>query len=173
MAALLVIFSFFWKDNFPCPPHARPPGPLIRKKFNILRRKKLINENYVEFYFSMGTVLVIFSFFWTDNFRPIFRLQSLAHTCMFKGLNIFYLNIISMKMIYYILFVFIILTYSMNTFGGNIPWKAQAVFVWCLLDKVKLEVARVTVKCNKRTIHVLSRARCKAINDCQIIIIID
>ena len=39
----------------PCLPH-----------FNINYKKKL-NENYVEFDFRIGNVLVIFSFFWTDN----------------------------------------------------------------------------------------------------------
>ena len=43
------------------------PAPLqatpICDSFNIHRRKKKLNENYVEFDFRMGTVLVIFSFF--------------------------------------------------------------------------------------------------------------
>ena len=42
-----------------------PAHPLVCKIFNIYHRKK--NENYVEFYFSMGTVLVIFFFFSMDN----------------------------------------------------------------------------------------------------------
>ena len=37
--------------------------PPICKYFNIHPRKKKLNENYVEFDFRMGTVLVIFSFF--------------------------------------------------------------------------------------------------------------
>ena len=44
------------------------PGPLapqIYKTFNTHHRKK--NETYGEFYFSMGNILVIFSFFRTDN----------------------------------------------------------------------------------------------------------
>ena len=48
--------------------HSRPAPlpPPICKKFNIHHRKK-INENYVEFDFRMGTILVICSFFRTDN----------------------------------------------------------------------------------------------------------
>ena len=46
-------------------PPATPPGPHIFKKINIHCRKK--NENYVEFDFSVGAVLVIFSIFWIDN----------------------------------------------------------------------------------------------------------
>ena len=62
-----VIFSFFWTNNAPCPPLECPTGPLIFQIFHIHRRKKYVNENYVEFDFSICTVLVIFSFFWTDN----------------------------------------------------------------------------------------------------------
>ena len=43
---------------------AGPPG--IRKNFNINCKKKNY-ENYVEFYFSIGTVLVIFSISRTDK----------------------------------------------------------------------------------------------------------
>ena len=43
------------------------PGPAICKIFNIYQRNKNENENYVEFCFSKGTVLVIFSFSQTDN----------------------------------------------------------------------------------------------------------
>ena len=63
MGTVLVIFSFFWTENVPCLPHARPPGPHICKKIYIGRRKKSFSENYVEFYFRVCTVLVIFSFF--------------------------------------------------------------------------------------------------------------
>ena len=49
------------------------------------------NENYVEFDFRMGTVLVIFSFFWMDNdlvcappppewYPPLWRHHNYAHT---------------------------------------------------------------------------------------------
>ena len=62
MSAVHVIFSFFWMDNDP----ARPPGP-PHVKILISIVKKKVNENYVEFYFRMGTVLVIFSIFWMDN----------------------------------------------------------------------------------------------------------
>ena len=41
-------------------PLAPPP---ICENFNIHHRGKKLNENYVEFNFSMGTILVIFSFF--------------------------------------------------------------------------------------------------------------
>ena len=47
-----------------------PPGhplPSLYVKFLISIIEKKLNENYVEFDFSMGTVLVIFSFFWMDN----------------------------------------------------------------------------------------------------------
>ena len=64
MGTVLVIFSFFWTDNAPCLPPLSPP---MCKTFNIHRRKKKLNENYVEFYFSLGIVLVIFSFFWMVN----------------------------------------------------------------------------------------------------------
>ena len=66
MGIVLVIFLFFWTDNAPCPPLSCPSGFPICKNFNIYHRKK-IHENYIEFDFSMGTILVIFSFFWTDN----------------------------------------------------------------------------------------------------------
>ena len=66
MGPVLVIFLFFWTDNAPCPPLASPPGPHIFKILNTHRRKQ-IDENYVEFYFSMDAVLVIFSFRWTYN----------------------------------------------------------------------------------------------------------
>ena len=83
---VVVIFSFFWMDNAPCLPHLSPP---ICKTFNIHRRKK--NENYVEFYFSMGIVLVIFSFFWMVNdlvcvppplcgMSPFFQCHNYSHT---------------------------------------------------------------------------------------------
>ena len=38
--------------------------PSYWKIFNIHHKK---NDNYVEFDFKIGTVLMIFSFFWTDN----------------------------------------------------------------------------------------------------------
>ena len=41
--------------------------PQICKTFNIHHRKKSLIENFVKFYFSMGTVHVIFSFFRMDN----------------------------------------------------------------------------------------------------------
>ena len=45
-------------------PHAHPPGPPQYGKFLIsIVEKKDLDENYVEFDFSMGTVRVIFSFF--------------------------------------------------------------------------------------------------------------
>ena len=43
--------------------HLPPCLPLQFVKFLISIVEKKLNENYVEFYFSMGTVLVIFSFF--------------------------------------------------------------------------------------------------------------
>ena len=46
------------------------PGSPICKNFNIHHRKNKLNENYVEFYFRMGTILVIFWFFWMDNITP-------------------------------------------------------------------------------------------------------
>ena len=51
-------------DNVPCP-HSRPPQ--FVKLFISIVEKKYLNDHYVEFDFSMGTVLVIFSFIWTDN----------------------------------------------------------------------------------------------------------
>ena len=67
MGAVIVIFSFFSTDIAHSPPSC--PPPLICKTFNIHRRKKnvTLNEKYGEFYFSMGTLLLIFSFFRTDN----------------------------------------------------------------------------------------------------------
>ena len=53
----LWFFLFFWTDNALCPPPLSPP---MCKTFNIYRKNKSLNENYVEFYFSMGIVLVIF-----------------------------------------------------------------------------------------------------------------
>ena len=45
-------------------PPAHPPGPpqFVKLLISIVEKKDL-NENYVEFNFSMGIVLVIFSFF--------------------------------------------------------------------------------------------------------------
>ena len=44
--------------------NARPPGPPQFVKFLIpIVEKKDLNENYEEFYFSMGDFLVIFLFF--------------------------------------------------------------------------------------------------------------
>ena len=62
MGTVLVLFSFFWTDNAPCP----PPCALqcVKLLISIVEKK---NENYVEFYFSMRIVLVIFSFFWMVN----------------------------------------------------------------------------------------------------------
>ena len=48
------------KKNPPVP--GLPLAPPICKTLYIHHKKKL-NENYVKFYFSMGTVLVIFLFF--------------------------------------------------------------------------------------------------------------
>ena len=38
------------------PPHP----PFVKKLISIIEKKKHLDENYVEFYFCMGTVLVIF-----------------------------------------------------------------------------------------------------------------
>ena len=43
------------------------PPPPVKKILNLDRRKKNLNKNYWKFDFSIGSVLVIFSFFWTDN----------------------------------------------------------------------------------------------------------
>ena len=58
MGTILVIFKFFRMNNATCP----PTWPPICKNLNIYHRKKHLNKNYVEFDFSIGTVLVIFSF---------------------------------------------------------------------------------------------------------------
>ena len=61
MGTVLVMFSFFSTDektDFFSMDFS--PWLPICKKFNIHRRKKNFDENYVEFDFSMGTVLVIF-----------------------------------------------------------------------------------------------------------------
>ena len=55
-------WKYVKKQNFP---YLRPAPLSPSLIFNIHPRKK--NENYVEFDFSMGTVLMIFSFFWMDN----------------------------------------------------------------------------------------------------------
>ena len=62
MGTVLMIFYFSERIT----PPASPPGKgavKIVKTFNIHPGKK----KYVEFYFSRSTVLVIFSFFRTDN----------------------------------------------------------------------------------------------------------
>ena len=65
MSTVLVIFSFFWTDNAPCP---HPWLPLYVKILMSIVEKN--NGNYVEFDFRMDTVLVIFSFFWADKIIP-------------------------------------------------------------------------------------------------------
>ena len=47
-------------------PWPSPLAPPFRKCLISFVEKKL-NENYVEYDFRIGTVLLIFSFFWTDN----------------------------------------------------------------------------------------------------------
>ena len=54
MGTVLVTFSFFRTDNI-------TPPPLPLDFFFI--SKNNVNENYVEFYFRMFNVLVIFTFF--------------------------------------------------------------------------------------------------------------
>ena len=65
-------------------PPTRPPDPQPPVCKNL-------NESYVVFYFSMGAVLVILSFFWTDNdlvcappppsgMSPFFQNDTYAHT---------------------------------------------------------------------------------------------
>ena len=78
-----VLFLWFFNFSEQITPPASPPAPhppnvkiltsIVEKKipslakiFYINRRKK-IYENYIEFCFRLGTVLVIFSFFWTVN----------------------------------------------------------------------------------------------------------
>ena len=67
---ILVWVLFLWFSHFSerimLP--ARPPCPpqFVKLLISIVEKKDL-NENYIEFYFSMGIVLVIFSFFWTVN----------------------------------------------------------------------------------------------------------
>ena len=46
------------------------PGPPIKKILNIHPRKKNLNKSYWKFYFSMGTVLVIFSEWIMPPVRP-------------------------------------------------------------------------------------------------------
>ena len=43
------------------------PNPPFRKNLISILEKNNFNENYVKFDFRMGTVLVIFSFFWMDH----------------------------------------------------------------------------------------------------------
>ena len=63
MGTVLVIFSFFWMDDAPCPPPC--PPQFVKLLISIVEKK--MYENYEKFYFSMCIVLVIFSFFWTVN----------------------------------------------------------------------------------------------------------
>ena len=44
-----------------------PPPPLFVKILISIIEEKKWNKNYVEFDFRMGTVLLIFSFFWNDK----------------------------------------------------------------------------------------------------------
>ena len=61
----------WWNNLVMCPKRIHPlqacPPPLPFVKILISIKKKKMNENYVEFDFRMGTVLVIFSFFWIDD----------------------------------------------------------------------------------------------------------
>ena len=63
---LFLWFSHFYERITPpaCPLPA--PWPWLKILISIIEKKKL-NRNYLELNISMGTVLVIFSFFWTDN----------------------------------------------------------------------------------------------------------
>ena len=87
----LVWVLFLWFPHF----FKRPlPAPLVAPQFiklliSIVEKKNY--ENYLEFDYSIGTVLVIFSFFWTDNdlvcappppsgMSPFFQRQNYAHT---------------------------------------------------------------------------------------------
>ena len=63
---ILVRILFMWFSHFYeriTPPDRTPGPPIICKTFNIHRRKKKLYR----IWFCIGTVLVIFSFFWTDN----------------------------------------------------------------------------------------------------------
>ena len=65
----MFILLHWWNNRVMCKKKIHPSlAPPICKNFNI-QHKIFFNENYVEFYFSMGTVLVIFSFFWMNNTR--------------------------------------------------------------------------------------------------------
>ena len=78
MGTVRVIFSFSERITPPARLLPAPQPPLhISTFFNIYHWKKSLNENYVEYDFIMGTVIWIFSFFWTDNDRVCApRLQS-------------------------------------------------------------------------------------------------
>ena len=62
------------------------PSP-VKKILNIHRRKKNLNKSYWKFDFSIGTVLVIFSFLWTDN-APCVPLASPLTPPIGKNCNI-------------------------------------------------------------------------------------
>ena len=78
------------KKNLPIPCHPPYPlSPFIKILISIIEKK--INENCVDFDFKMSAVLVIFSFFWTDNnlvyvppppewYLPLSRHHNYAHT---------------------------------------------------------------------------------------------
>ena len=56
---VLVIFSFFWMDNAPCPPPLSPP---ICKTFNIHRRKKRFRHPYTfQHLFPISCIITITS----------------------------------------------------------------------------------------------------------------
>ena len=90
---ILVWVLFLWFSNFSekMPPACPPGSPQFVKLLISIVEKKDLNENYVEFYFSVGIVLVIFSFFWTVNdlvcvppplcgMSPFFQCPNYSHT---------------------------------------------------------------------------------------------
>ena len=58
ICTVLVIFSLFWTDNTPCP--SLWPSPICKTVNIQSRKKKHLNENYVEFYL----VWVLFLWFY-------------------------------------------------------------------------------------------------------------
>ena len=65
MGTVLVIFSFFRKDNAPYPPHARPPGPHMPAPLAPTYVKKIISieEKKLKIMYNLILVWVLFLFF--------------------------------------------------------------------------------------------------------------
>ena len=104
----MMFLSLHWWNNIEIfqnnkfhPPQACPLAHLTI--FKIFNKHKNLNENYIEFDFSMGAVLVIFSFFWMENApwpSPICKTFNIHHRKKNENYVEFYFSMGSVLMIF-------------------------------------------------------------------------